>query len=264
MTDLVVVSLRERPDLAPMLWQLTDAWPTFMTKDPVSDFYFDTVGRNFPEYAFVAFDESRPEVAVARAFAVPFAFGGDTGRDALPDDGWDGVIRWGCLDHALGRPPTHVSALEIAIRPDRQGEGLSAVMLAAMCDRVRRLGFSDLFAPVRPSGKADEPRSPMSEYAFRVRADGLPHDPWLRVHVRAGGEIVSVCPRAMTISGTLAEWRQWTAEPFDATGDVEVPAALVPVHCSVEHDHAVYVEPGVWVHHRVGGASDHSGAPDVS
>jgi len=28
-----------------------------------------------------------------------------------------------------------------------------------------------------------------------------------------------------------------------------VPKALVPVHCDVRHDHAVYVEPDVWVRH---------------
>lgn len=54
----------------------------------------------------------------------------------------------------------------------------------------------------------------------------------------------------MTISGTLAEWREWTGLPFDHTGDVLVPFALNPVHCDVAHDHAVYVEPGVWVHHE--------------
>lgn len=124
-------------------------------------------------------------------------------------------------------------------------------MLAAMRDNVRRLGFDELVAPVRPSAEADEPRTPMSDYAFRARGDGLPVDPWLRVHARAGGEIVRVCPRAMTISGSLAEWREWTGEPFDRTGDLEVPGALVPVHCSVEHDHAVYVEPGVWVRHSL-------------
>ena len=32
-------------------------------------------------------------------------------------------------------------------------------------------------------------------------------------------------------------------------GDVIVPEALVPVHCDAEHDHAVYVEPNVWVEH---------------
>jgi hypothetical protein len=55
----------------------------------------------------------------------------------------------------------------------------------------------------------------------------------------------------MTIMGTLAAWREWTGLPFDVSGPVVVPEALVPVHCDVTHDHAVYCEPGVWVHHRL-------------
>jgi hypothetical protein len=35
------------------------------------------------------------------------------------------------------------------------------------------------------------------------------------------------------------------------TADVIVPEALVPVHCDAEHDHAVYVEPNVWVEHAL-------------
>ncbi|HEY9410372.1 MAG TPA: hypothetical protein VIP77_12390 [Jiangellaceae bacterium] len=155
------------------------------------------------------------------------------------------------LDRAEGRRPTHVSALEIAIRPEHQGKGLSARLLAAMAGNARRLGFADLFAPVRPNAKPNEPHTPMSEYAHRTRADGLPADPWLRVHVRAGGQIVGVCPRAMTVAGSLREWRAWTGLPFDRTGEVVIPGGLVPAHCSVEHDYAVYVEPGVWVHHRL-------------
>lgn len=250
MSDLVVEPLDHRPDLAPLLWQLSSAWPEFMTKDPVSTFYFDTVERDQPEFALVAYEADRPEVAVARAFSVPFAFGPGTGRESLPDDGWDAVIGWGWLDRTTGRPTTHVSALEITVRPDRRGEGIAAVMLGAMRANAARLGYSDLFAPVRPTGKPAEPLTSMSEYSARTRDDGLPHDPWLRVHVRAGGDVVGVCPRAMTIAGSLAEWRRWTGLAFDTTGDVLVPGALVPVHCSLEHDHAVYVEPGVWVHHR--------------
>jgi hypothetical protein len=30
---------------------------------------------------------------------------------------------------------------------------------------------------------------------------------------------------------------------------VIVPEALVPVRCNADHDHAVYVEPNVWVEH---------------
>jgi hypothetical protein len=89
----------------------------------------------------------------------------------------------------------------------------------------------------------------MADYIGLTRTDGLPEDPWLRVHVRAGGRVVGVAPASMTMVGSLAEWRRWTGLPFDSTGDVVVPEALVPVHCDVEHDHAVYVEPNVWVRH---------------
>jgi hypothetical protein len=82
-----------------------------------------------------------------------------------------------------------------------------------------------------------------------TRPDGLPVDPWMRVHVRAGGQIVGVATRSMTIAGTLAEWRAWTGLPFDESGPVIVPEALVPVHCDVAADHAVYVEPNVWIRH---------------
>jgi hypothetical protein len=55
----------------------------------------------------------------------------------------------------------------------------------------------------------------------------------------------------MTVAGSLAEWRQWTGLPFDTPGDVEVPGALLPVRCEPDHDFAVYVEPNVWMHHRL-------------
>jgi hypothetical protein len=58
-----------------------------------------------------------------------------------------------------------------------------------------------------------------------------------------------VVPNSTTIAGSLADWRTWTGLPFDASGPVRVPGALVPVHCDVDQDVAVYVEPNVWVHH---------------
>jgi hypothetical protein len=55
----------------------------------------------------------------------------------------------------------------------------------------------------------------------------------------------------MTVTGTLAQWREWTGLAFDAPGEVLVPGALLPLHCEPGHDFAVYVEPNVWVHHRL-------------
>jgi len=55
----------------------------------------------------------------------------------------------------------------------------------------------------------------------------------------------------MVVAGTLAEWSGWTGMPFDRSGAAIVPGALSPVHVSVEQNHAVYIEPNLWVHHRL-------------
>lgn len=82
-----------------------------------------------------------------------------------------------------------------------------------------------------------------------MREDGLPADPWLRVHARLGGRIIGVAPLSMVIPGTLAQWREWTGLPFEVDGLVEVEGGLAPVHVDVANDHGVYIEPNVWVHH---------------
>lgn len=95
------------------------------------------------------------------------------------------------------------------------------------------------------------PHEAMTDYVARLGEDGLPVDPWLRTHVRLGGVVMKVCPVAMTIPGTLSQWREWTGLDLLSSGAVEVPGALTPVHVSVEHDHGVYIEPNVWVRHQL-------------
>ena len=59
----------------------------------------------------------------------------------------------------------------------------------------------------------------------------------------------------MTIPGTLAQWREWTGLAFDVDGSVEVEGGLAPIHVDLANDHAVYVEPNVWVHHDLRAAA---------
>ena len=56
----------------------------------------------------------------------------------------------------------------------------------------------------------------------------------------------------MVVAGTIAEWSGWTGLCFTASGPAIVPGALSPIHVSLEQDHAVYVEPNLWVHHQLG------------
>ena len=243
--ELEITTLAERPELREPIGRFAESWPEFMTQDIISDVFWGAIYDTFSEYVLVATLDGK---AVARGISVPFALGAE-GRGELPPDGWDRVLVWAFADHKRGVTPDTVSAIEINIDPPYQGRGWSGVMLTAMRDNVRRHGLSTLVAPVRPNAKHHEPGAPMSEYAFRTRDDGLPVDPWLRVHVRAGAEIVKVAPTSMTISGSLDEWRKWTGLPFTTDGPVDVDGALVPIECRVAHDYAVYVEPNVWVRH---------------
>lgn len=241
-----VVSLAERPDLTAAMWAMPSSWPRFMLQDLVAEVLYRRITEDFPASQLVALDEDGEPVG--RVNTIPFAWTGEDGD--LPDLGWDGVLQRGFRDRERGLAPTAVSLLEARVVPDRQGRGLSSALLAAARDAVRGLGHADLFGPVRPTEKHREPHTPMREYVARTRDDGLPADPWLRVHVRLGARVVRVCPVSMTIPGTLAQWREWTGLPFEESGPAEVPGALVPVHVSVEQDAVVYVEPNVWVHHR--------------
>jgi hypothetical protein len=247
--DVRIATLAQQPDLAALLNGF-NPWPPFMRQDPIGSLYYaDPVGA-YPEFVLVAVDRDDPGRAIAKGYSVPFTWDEDPAV-SLPEDGWDGVIVEATLDRLAGRRGNLVSALEISVRDDQRGKGLSDLMLAAMRDNAAALGFTSLVAPVRPNGKHRHPDLSIADYAGLRRADSLPVDPWLRVHVRAGGTIVGVSARAMTIAGSLAQWRDWTGQPFDTTGPVTVPEALIPVQCDVEQDYAVYCEPCVWVHHRL-------------
>lgn len=238
-----VMTLADRPDLTDAMLNMEATWPSYIQPAPI------LVGwafERYPQHQLVVLDGAE---VVARAATVPFAWDGDPA--SLPDTGWDEALRTSMLDTYAGRRLTTLCALEVAVVPGKRGQDLSARTLAAVADNAREHGCTDVVVPVRPSGKHIEPHLPMTEYVARVRDDGLPADPWLRVHVRAGAEILKICPASMTISGSLAQWRAWTGLPFDTSGPAVVPGALTPVEVNVDHDHAVYLEPNVWVRHRL-------------
>ena len=247
---MTIHRLSDRPDLLDRMHEVDPRWPEFMGTDSVVNAFFGQVARTFPHLCAAATDASDAVVATGRAVAFARNL---PGRGSLPDGGLDRVMVWAISDRLAGRAPDTASAVEIAIGQEHRGGGLSHRMLAALRDAARDAGLTHLVAPVRPNQKHRYPDLPMAEYITMVREDGFPADPWLRVHVRAGGKIRQVAQASMVMAGSLAQWREWTGLPFDRTGDVIVPEALVPVHCDAEHDHAVYVEPNVWVEHVLSG-----------
>jgi hypothetical protein len=247
-----VITLAERPDLAPHVEGFHDEEVAeFLYHDPVSVALFVGLVQRYPEFTLMALDPAG-EPPVAMVCTVPFTTSDGAGEDSLPPGGYDAVLLAAAADVHARRRGNLVSALFATVRPERRGQGISAFMLDAARRNTTRLGYGALVAPVRPTRKHEHPRVSMEEYVARTRADGLPVDPWLRVHLRAGGRVVRVAPHSMTITGTLDEWRRWTGLPFDAGGAVDVPGGLVPVLCDPGHNIAVYVEPNVWVCHDLG------------
>ena len=252
---LGVSTLRERPELRAQIFadEFQAGWPEFAQHDPTACLYYGSDGLDrYADFVLAAVDRDEPDRAIARGCSVPFAFrDGTAGRNELPDGGWDEVIRWADADWRAGRRATVVSALEILILPEYRGRGISQLMLQEMIANTWMRGFGDLYAPLRPSEKAREPHVPFADFIARRRPDGLPQDAWLRTHVRAGARIVKIAPHSMVIAGTVTEWSQWTGMRFERSGDYPIAEALSPLHVSCEQDHAVYVEPNLWVHHRV-------------
>ena len=233
----------ERPELREQLSELVEAWPRFMLEDPVAERCFPLLYERFPTLQHFLVDSETDEL-VAEVNCVPVA----VDVDDLPDRGWDDVLERGTKAE---EEATAVSAIQVLLRPGRQGGGLSSRCLTRMRESVAEHGFDRLVAPVRPSWKARYPLVTIDRYIAWTTSDGLPLDPWLRVHARLGATIVRPCRESMTIDGSVADWESWTGMAFPETGDYVVAGALELVSIDREADTGLYVEPNVWVLHRL-------------
>ncbi|HPI33463.1 MAG TPA: transferase, partial [candidate division Zixibacteria bacterium] len=57
--------------------------------------------------------------------------------------------------------------------------------------------------------------------------------------------------RSMYIPGSIAQWEAWTGLTFPGSGEYVVPGGLAPVRVDRERDRAEYLEPNVWMRHRL-------------
>jgi GNAT superfamily N-acetyltransferase len=239
-------TMAERPDLRPRARALMDVWPPFMHHDPVANQYFGRVRDQYDYLQFFAWEDELDDV-VAEANVVPAGWDGDP--ESLPDEGLDAILEASFADRTSSF--NVLSALQIVISGGYQGRGLSARMIERMAEIGRSHGYASLIAPVRPSWKHRYPLADIDRYVAWRRGDGSHVDPWLRTHERMGGEILRVAHRSMIVPGTVAEWEDWTEMTFPESGPYVVPGALVPIEIDLERGHGLYVEPNVWVLHRL-------------
>jgi len=221
-------------------------WPEFLAHGAVAERYWSRLFEDYPDFQLRLYDESAG-VVVAKGQTVPVRWDGTIA--GLPG-GVDDV-----LEQAFARPGrapmTALCALVAVVKREHQGRGLSRLVLEAMRNTAAAHGLGPLIAPVRPTLKERYPLTPMERYVRWTRPDGLPFDPWIRVHARLGAEQLALAPRSLVITGTIADWEAWTEMAFPETGSYVVPGAVQPIEIDRERDLGRYEDANVWMRHGV-------------
>lgn len=248
-----IITAQERPDL----WQrgrtaMRDTWPEYNLHGNRSDEYFGELIPRFAPFQFVLYDPAQDAV-VGRGRTIPLRWDGT--MEDLPA-GIDAAGLRAVSDQA---PPTALCALAAEVDGERQGQGLSRVIIQAMGAMARRHGLSPLLAPVRPSLKDRYPLIPIDQYAQWRRGDGLPFDPWMRVHARLGATVLRAEPRSMEITAPVADWERWLGMDLPRPGDYVFPGGLAPL--TVADGEGRYWEPNVWMLHSLAPLDTDTGAP---
>jgi hypothetical protein len=250
-----ICTAEERPDLIEPMGAFTSAaWPMFMRQDPIAHFYWPRLYVDFAPYQYAMIDEQDKLLAVGNSLPLSWR----QSLAELPDTGWDWAVERAFTDFDAHNAPAICCALQIVVDGSLRGAGVSSPMVLAMKAIAARHGLSALVAPVRPNHKCNFPLIPMEEYIEWTRPDGLPFDPWLRVHARLGAKVLGICPNSMLIPGTVQQWETWTELKFPGTGLYLVPGALAPISIDRETDHGAYIEPNVWMIHPITDTSDKS------
>jgi hypothetical protein len=169
----------ERPDLAARTGEIADTFAPFLGEGEIAKRHWHKLREELPELQLVLSDEERDRV-VGHARTIPVSTAG-----GLPGGVDDALEAW--FGDGTRPEPDVLSAMVAVVDRDHEGQGLSAVLIAGMTHLARRNEFPALVAPVRPNWKDRYPLIPMERYVRWTRDDGLPFDPWLRVHARLGG-----------------------------------------------------------------------------
>jgi hypothetical protein len=225
-----------------------EVWPEYNLHGDDPHGYWNRLCDECPEFQFVLYDDQEDEV-IARGRTTPCEW------DGTPDglgNGISAMLAASFRSREAGRRPTALCALAAEVRPRFQGGGRANQMLDVMADLAKNAGVAYLIAPVRPSLKDRYPLIPIEQYVSWTRENGEPFDPWIRVHTRRGGEVVKPIPHSMRITGTVAEWEEWTEMRFPGDGQYTFPAGLAPVQIDHARDIGSYWEPNVWIVHPVG------------
>ncbi|MEU5976672.1 GNAT family N-acetyltransferase [Streptomyces sp. NPDC047315] len=234
----------ERPELWDRIPEVfAGVVPEYNLHGDINETHWNRLFEEFRDHQFLLYDEERDEILGAGR-SLPRVW------DGTPEDlgsGLDDSISAAFIARDAGKKPTALCALGVEVPPAHQGGGISRALLTHLVEMTRDRGFAHLLVPVRPIWKHRYPLAPIERYAHWKREDGEPFDPWIRAQVRLGGKVTAAVERSSRITGTVADWEDWTKMAFPGDGDYVFPEGLSTLRVDRARDRAVYWEPGVWI-----------------
>lgn len=218
----------------------SEPWPVFLSEDSSVKKYWQRLYQVYPEYQLL-FRINSEYIGVANS--APIYWNGNI--DDLPA-GFDEAIETIIEED---KKPNTLCGLAVVISKEHLGKGISSKIITNLKKLAKSYGYSNLILPVRPTLKSQYPTISMDNY-INWEKDNLPFDPWLRVHIKIGGEILKVANPSMIVRGTVSDWQRWTGMHFGESNKYIVSGALNPVNIDLENDLGEYIEPNVWVVHK--------------
>lgn len=218
----------------------SEPWPVFLSEDSAVKKYWQRLYQVYPEYQLL-FKIDSEYVGVANS--APIYWNGNI--DDLPS-GFDEAIE---IIIEEDKKPNTLCGMAVVISKEHPGKGISSKIINNLKKLAKHYGYSNLILPVRPTLKSQYPTISLDNY-INWKKDNLPFDPWLRVHLKIGGEILKVANPSMIVRGTVSDWQRWTGMYFGESNKYIVSGALNSVNIDLENDLGEYIEPNIWVLHK--------------
>ncbi len=182
---------------------------------------------------------------IANASAVLIS--ADVKSDALPAAGW----RFAMEAFGKNEKPNCLCLLAANIHPAYRRQGLAALLLKKGKEIASSRGLDYMIGPVRPTAKSEFPELSMTEYLIKKNEAGETYDPWLRLHLRLGAELLNICEQSVIIQASAEKWREWTKQKLTSSGKYTLPQGLAPLDLDISKNLGIYKEPNVWVRYTL-------------
>ncbi len=242
-----IYTLGQRPDLDKQIKAFNrEAWPKFLLHNDIK--YWHLMFGVFAPYQILLCDSQ--DVLLGVGHSVPLIW------DGAPDDlpAKIGAVLLRAADiYEKGLKPDTLLTIAVMVRKTHRNYGLGSVVIQAIKSLAGEYGFDSLIVSLRPDLKSQYPLTPLERYVQWRKDDGEPFDPWLRIHIRLGAELLKITPNILTVTNKVAEWENWTRMRFPESGRYIVPKALEPVVIDCENNVGRYEEPNIWMKYNVGG-----------